>query len=65
MNIVNEERLIRFHVGQVWESPRGCLYKVILVKGGQATLRLGQDGSGRIVRRGWDDVVNWVLYSDS
>lgn len=65
MNIISEERVERFHVGQVWQSPRGCLYKVIFVKGGQATLRRGRDGSGRIVRREWDNVVNWVLYSDS
>ena len=54
-----------FHVGQAWESPKGTLYKVIEVKrGGQAVLRLGVDGKGRIVRRDWCAVVGWFLYSD-
>lgn len=58
-----------FVVGQVWKSPRGKLYRV--VAGGydhatrlklEATLRLGVDGKGRIVRRRWDAVENWVIY---
>lgn len=54
-----------FHEGQVWESPRGTLYKVVkVVRGGQATLRLGSDGKGRIVRRDWDAVIGWYLHSD-
>lgn len=54
----------RFHAGQIWESPRGTLYKVVAVqRGGQATLRLGVDGSGRIVRRAWDAVRNWAIHS--
>lgn len=54
-----------FHPGQVWESPRGTLYKVIENRvGGQATLRLGADGKGRIHRRGWSDVINWTLHLD-
>ena len=62
---ISEERVVSFHVGQVWESPKGFFYKVMDVnKGGQATLRLGSDGSGRIVRRDWDAVVNWVLVTD-
>lgn len=65
MSFISDERVCSFHVGQVWESPRGCLYKVMKVQNRQATLRLGVDGSGRIVRRPWDAVINWVLYSDS
>ena len=62
---ISEERVNSFHAGQVWESPKGFFYKVINVdKGGQATLRLGLDGSGRIVRRDWDAVINWVLHKD-
>lgn len=58
-------RVDNFHVGQVWESPRGMLYKVIEVRrGGKAVLRLGVDGKGRIVRRNWDAVMGWVIYSD-
>lgn len=58
-----------FEVGQVWESPRGTLYKV--VDGGydaishstsQAVLRLGEDGKGRKVFRQWDAVINWCIY---
>ncbi|TNF09437.1 MAG: recombinase [Gammaproteobacteria bacterium] len=66
MSFIDDDRVCQFHVGQVWESPRGYLYKVIGVqRGGQAVLRLGVDGTGRIVRRDWDAVINWVLYSDS
>ena len=58
-------RVDNFHVGQVWEPSKGTLYKVIEVRrGGQAVLRLGVDGKGRIVRRDWDAVVGWRLYSD-
>lgn len=57
-------RVDSFHVGQVWQSPRGCIYTVIKVENRQAALRLGSDGRGRIVRRKWDDVINWVLISD-
>jgi len=58
-----------FEVGQVWESPRGFLYKV--TAGGydhekrtrnSAVLRLGVDGKGRTVVRAWDAVANWVIY---
>ena len=58
-------RFDSFHVGQVWESPKGTLYKVIEVKrGGQAVLRLGSNGKGRIARRDWDAVVGLFIYSD-
>ena len=60
------DRADSFHVGQVWESPRGTLYRVMSVRrGGQAELRVGSTGGGRIVRRDWDAVVGWVLYSDA
>ncbi|MBN3043323.1 hypothetical protein H4F47_10370 [Pectobacterium brasiliense] len=49
-----------FKVGEVWQSPRGTFYKVISVDSREATLRKGSDGSGKIMRRWWDDVVNWV-----
>ena len=62
--MIDLSRVDSFHVGQVWESPRGTLYKVISsFRGGQATLRLGSDGKGRIVRRGWSDVFGWVIFS--
>lgn len=64
MSFISDDRVCSFHPGQVWESPRGCLYKVIKVQNQQATLRLGLNGDGRIVRRPWDAVNNWVLHRD-
>ena len=58
-----------FEPGQVWESPRGTLYKVIA--GGydditrttrQAVLRMGLEGTGRKLFRPWDAVINWRIY---
>ena len=52
----------KFGIGQVWESPRGFLYKVVKVSlAEQATLRSGTDGKGRIVRRNVNDNINWKL----
>lgn len=50
-----------FRAGEVWESPKGTLYKVMSVDLRQATLRMGSDGSGRIVRRPWDAVIGWSM----
>lgn len=50
-----------FRPGEVWESPKGTLYKVMSVELRQATLRMGSDGSGRIVRRPWDAVIGWSM----
>ncbi|MGQ5735393.1 hypothetical protein ACUNI2_26930 [Serratia sp. IR-2025] len=50
-----------FRAGEVWESPKGTLYKVMSVDLRQATLRMGSDGSGRIVRRPWDAVIGWQM----
>ncbi|HFF8979807.1 hypothetical protein V6305_09330 [Serratia marcescens] len=50
-----------FRAGEVWESPEGTLYKVMSVELRQATLRMGSDGSGRIVRRPWDAVIGWSM----
>lgn len=61
----NEDRFNSFHEGQVWESPRGYLYRVESVaRGGKAVLRSGVDGGGRKVFRDWDAVINWVIYKD-
>jgi hypothetical protein len=58
-----------FEIGQVWESPRGTLYKI--VAGGynhetrtqnSAVLRKGADGKGCTVVRAWDAVANWSIY---
>lgn len=58
-------RVDSFNVGQVWESSKGNLYRVISVqRGGKALLRLGVDGKGRVMRRDWDAVIGWFLYSD-
>lgn len=67
MHSPEEERLLSFHVGQVRESPRGTLYRVASVeRGGYAVLRLGIDGKGRRVARGWSDVLRgWTLHSDT
>ncbi|MBH2967511.1 hypothetical protein JZM41_00380 [Serratia marcescens] len=50
-----------FRSGEVWESPKGTLYKVMSLELRQATLRMGSDGSGRIVRRPWDAVIGWSM----
>lgn len=64
MNL-SDDRVCSFHVGQVWESPRGFLYRVESVRrGGKAVLRLGVDGKGRKVIRDWDAVIGWVIYKD-
>jgi hypothetical protein len=66
MNQISDDRVSRFHVGQVWETPRGTVYKVeSVVRGGDAVLRQGENGNGRKVKRAWDDVINWVLKSDA
>lgn len=63
---VSDDRVISFHPGQVWESPRGFLWRVSGVeRGGKAVLRLGNDGKGRKAVRDWDAVQGWVLYSDT
>lgn len=56
-----------FQVGEVWESPKGILWKVVdyvhrAGKPKQAVMRLGEDGSGRKSERDWDGVHNWVMY---
>lgn len=50
-----------FRAGEVWQSPKGTLYKVLDVQLRQATLRMGSDGSGRIIRRPYDAVINWSI----
>jgi hypothetical protein len=61
-----DERLESFHAGQVWQSPRGTLYRVVAVERGRhAVLRAGLDGKGRQMVRGWSAVLGgWVLHSD-
>ncbi|CAI1819947.1 Uncharacterised protein [Serratia quinivorans] len=54
-----------FRVGEIWESPKGTLYKVMSVQLRQATLRMGSDGSGRIVRRPLDAVIGWTMSGES
>lgn len=51
-----------FQVGEVWQSPRGFLYKVVEVVGSQATLRMGTGGSGRKARR-WVYSINDGLFT--
>lgn len=63
--MISDDRVNSFHAGQVWESPRGFLYRVEAVTdGGQAVLRLRRDGSGRKVLRPWDAVIGWWLEDD-
>lgn len=52
----------RFQYGEVWQSPRGTLYKVVSVAERVAILRMGSDGSGRKYRRYVDDIGGWSLY---
>lgn len=47
----------QFRVGDVWETPRGFLYRVVAIYGRVAVLRAGSSGErGRLVRRAWDDI---------
>ena len=50
-----------FQVGEVWQSPRGTLYRVQNREWNNVVLRLGTHGNGRMVRRRWDDVLGWTL----
>lgn len=59
-----DKRVNQFHPGQVWETSRGGLWRVERIENGQAVFRQGFDGRGRIKRKEWDDVLNWVLYYD-
>lgn len=52
----------RFQVGEVWQSIRGTIYRVVSVSNGEAVLRKGIDGSGRKYRRYVDDISGWSLY---
>lgn len=52
----------RFQVGEVWQSPRGFLYKVTDVSGRQAIMRMGSHGKGRIRRRWVDAIEGWSIY---
>ncbi|WIJ63894.1 hypothetical protein OI978_24325 [Serratia nevei] len=54
-----------FKVGEVWQSPRGTLYKVMAVDGTQATLRLGSFGDGLIVRRWIYQNHGWKLWAEA
>jgi hypothetical protein len=60
----------QFREGEVWESPRGTLYRcmgfrhVEWKKRRQAMLSAGVDGKGRITLRDWDDVIDWVRRHD-
>lgn len=47
----------QFRVGDIWETPRGFLYRVVAVENGTAILRAGSSGdSGKLVRRAWDAI---------
>lgn len=51
-----------FRVGEVWESPKGTLYKVIAAGvGQQMVLRRGIRGDGPKRFRSWDRVSGWRL----
>ena len=63
---ISDDRLLSFHAGQVWESPRGFLWRVVDVeRGGKAALKQGKCGTGRKAIRDWDAVIGWILYSDT
>ncbi|MCE6965093.1 hypothetical protein K6W81_14555 [Enterobacter sp. MW07] len=54
----------RFKLGEVWQSPRGFLYKVVEVVGSQAVMKMGSTGGGRKIRRHVDAVVGWSIYKE-
>ncbi|EOC0398831.1 hypothetical protein ACOIEU_002544 [Cronobacter sakazakii] len=60
----NTQKGERFSVGEVWQSPRGYLYRVIEVIGSQAVMRLWIEASGRKVRRNVDAISGWSIYKD-
>ena len=63
---LGDDRVIQFHENQVWESPKGSLYRVeSVISGGLATLRQGKEGTGRKVTRDWDAVPGWVIYQEA
>ena len=55
-----------FVPGQVWQTSRGGLWKVLeydYSKGMKRVLmRAGESGGGRKQYRLWDDVGNWVIW---
>ena len=62
---IPDRRVNRFHVGQVWKTNKGGLWRVVAIENGQAKFRQGATGArGRIKRRPWDGVVDMVLYYD-
>lgn len=54
-----------FVVNNIWISPRGTYYQVTGVRLGQATLRVGLHGKGRITRRSKFATNNWVKVSST
>ena len=60
-----DKRANSFHIGQVWESPRGKPYKVTGASGSLRELRRGKDGDGQLTRKEKYDVEWWVLVKDS
>ena len=60
-----DKRANSFHIGQVWESPRGKPYKVTGASGSLRELRRGKDGDGQLTRKEKYDVEWWVLVQDS
>jgi hypothetical protein len=59
-----DKRANSFHIGQVWESPRGKPYKVTGTSGSLRELRRGKDGDGQLTRKEKYDVEGWVLVHD-
>ena len=60
-----DKRANSFHIGQVWESPRGKPYKVTGASGSLRELRREKDGDGQLTRKEKYDVEWWVLVQDS
>lgn len=52
-----------FKPGEIWANEDGVLYRVIDVQvGARAYLRRGRAlGKGKLIVRGWDEVVGWRL----
>lgn len=55
-----------FEPGQVWQTPKGTLWKVLRYENRkgekQVLMRQGVEGTGRKQYRPWDKILDWTIY---